>query len=234
MYDLCKEGTRDVLHSKWLKRPPPVPRECVGTLQHYSLLCRKAFEVCAPVTSGSHTRPCRNLNRSFWNQTWWWEGEEQNIGRRSKKSMLSLLLSHAQTGKRWLWNMLNPCVLSFLLAAGLPAPPLTVCRQQFMSGPGMSCKRKWEEIWSIWWHYKAHCWFASFIKTRSRIHHLSWLASSAHTRSLHFKIFPLSSAAPVLCLTTAATFKIDSSLGGKLISMWRSDWFIQTSYGPLY
>lgn len=47
-------------------------------------------------------------------------------------------------------------VLSFLLATGHPVPPLAVCRQQFISGPGRSSKRKWEEIWSIWWHYKAH------------------------------------------------------------------------------
>lgn len=64
--------------------------------------------------------------------------------------MLSLLLSHAQTGKCWLCattgNMLKTFVLSFLLAVGLPVPPLAVCRQQFMSGAGMSCKRKSEEI----------------------------------------------------------------------------------------
>lgn len=61
-------------------------------------------------------------------------------------------------------------VLSLLHAAGYPVPPLAACRQQFISGPGRSCKGKWEEIWSIWRHYKAHSWFAVFIKTWSRLH----------------------------------------------------------------
>lgn len=37
-------------------------------------------------------------------------------------------------------------VLSFLLATGRPVPPLTVCRQQIISGPGWSSKGKWEDI----------------------------------------------------------------------------------------
>lgn len=104
-------------------------------------------------------------------------------------------------------------VLSFLLATGHPVPPLAVCRQQFISGPGRSSKRKWEEIWSIWWHYKAHRWFAGFIKTWSRLHHYWRLASSSHTWSLHSELLSVSSAAPVI----RQIFKADSSSRGKLI-----------------
>lgn len=61
---LCLESVRQIVDS-------------VGTLQYYSFLCRKVFEVCAPVTSGSHTTPCKNLNQNTCNQRWMWEGEEK-------------------------------------------------------------------------------------------------------------------------------------------------------------
>lgn len=133
-----------------------------------------------------------------------WEGKEK-----SGWGKESLFLSHCQMAK---CSVVGVCkdlkyveekrVLSFLLATGHPVPPLAVCRQQLISGPGRSCERKWEEIWSIWWHYKAHRWFAGFIKTWSRLHHYSWLASSSHTWSLRSELLTLSSAAPAICLTS--------------------------------
>ena len=56
-------------------------------------------------------------------------------------------LSHGQLGKSLLVGVCKGLkyvdeirVLSFLLATGHPVPPLVVCRQQFISGPGKSCK----------------------------------------------------------------------------------------------
>lgn len=86
------------------------------------------------------------------------------------------------------------------------------CRQQFISGPGRSCERKLWEIWSIWWHYKACCWFAGFIKTWSRLHHHSCLASSSHTWSLHSELLTPSSAAPFNCLTPGVPQQQSSKL----------------------
>lgn len=101
-------------------------------------------------------------------------------------------MSYVQLGKRLVVGVCKELkyveemrVLSFLLATSLPVPPLTACRQQFISGPDRGCRRKWEEIWSIWWHYKARCWFAGSIKTWSRLHHHSRLGTASHTWSRH-------------------------------------------------
>lgn len=112
-------------------------------------------------------------------------------------------------------------VLSFLLTTNHPVPPLAVCRHQMISGPERSCKRKWEEIWSIWWHYKGRRWFAAFIKTWSRLHHLLMTRTLlSHLVTVHWMSHQsLSPAEPVICLTLGVRGSLQQS--SKLILLWK-------------
>lgn len=158
-----------------------MPWEHAGTLRYLSFPCQKVFEVCVlHWPAGSHTTlrgfaviPTMSTFKSK---------RRQSELKGGKRWHGSLFLNHCPPNQtrvggggldggclRTTCYMLERCV-RWLHAAGYPVPPLAACRQQFISGPGRSCKGKWEEIWSIWRRYKAHSWFAVFIKTWSRLH----------------------------------------------------------------
>lgn len=128
----------------------------------------------------------------------------ETMGGRRARSWAMVPSDERELGGGCVWGLEicsgDTCVI-FSLRHWPSSTSLAVCRQQLISGPDRICKGKWEEIWSIWWHYKAHRWFAGFIKTCSRLHHCSLLASCSPTCSLCPEILPPSSAAPVICLT---------------------------------
>lgn len=130
----------------------------------------------------------------------WWEGEEErgSGGRRSRSWTRVPGNSSQLVGGcvHDIYYVQETCVFSLLFTTGYPVPPLAACRQQFISGRGRSCEGKWEEIWSIRRHYKAHCSFAVFIESWWRLQY-SRLASSVHTCSLCSEPLALSSAAQV-------------------------------------
>lgn len=152
-----------------------------------------------------------------------WRGEKKEV--RGKKN---LCMRYGQLGKclkvgvcKELKYVEEMRVLSFLLTTNHPVPPLAVCRHQMILGPERSCKRKWEEIWSIWWHYKGRRWFAAFIKTWSRLHHLLMTRTLlSHLVTVHWMSHQsLSPAEPVICLTLGVRGSLQQS--SKLILLWK-------------
>lgn len=133
-----------------------------GTLCSHLLSCQKVFEACAPMafrvtyhTTGLCSCSDREDVEIDALAVRWWRKVFQPWSHDIGANLVGGCV-----------GIMSMRVLSFPLPLALWYLPSRRVIGSWSRASLELCGEKWEEIWSIWWHYKA----CSFIKTWSRLH----------------------------------------------------------------